>query len=388
MKILYVTTNSNTVNAFLVPHIKFLVEQGNEVDVACNIIQLINNELLTIGCKVHPVEFQRSPLKKENITAYKKVKEIIQNEKYDLIHVHTPVASFITRFACRKNKNVRVLYTAHGFHFYKGAPKVNWLLYYTIEKFAARWTDTLITMNDEDYEAAKKMKMRNGNSVFKVNGVGLNLKKFLPQTKERKERLRIEYGFEQSELILIYVGELSYRKRQDLLIEAVGLLKEEIPNLKLLLVGDGDLMSLYKKKVQQFEVNDQVVFMGYRKDVAQLMTLSDIAVSSSRQEGLPVNIIEAMATGLPIIVTDCRGNRDLISNGVNGLIVGEGDVFAFAKEIKELYYSETLRKACAKKNRECIQNYAIEKIIGDLDEVYNKHLISIKSHAKNTVSQW
>lgn len=186
MKILYVTTISNTVNAFLIPHIKFLIEKGNEVGIAFNKVQEINHELVDMGCNIHQVEFQRTPFHKDNITAFKQIKKIIKDENYELVHVHTPVASFLTRFACRNMKNSKVLYTAHGFHFFNGAPKINWVIYYMLEKIAARWTDVIITMNDEDYLAASKFTLRNEGTVHKVNGIGLDLNKFTPQTNEKK----------------------------------------------------------------------------------------------------------------------------------------------------------------------------------------------------------
>src|SRR5690606_17805842 len=125
MKILIVTTISNTVNAFLIPHIKMLIEEGHEVHCAFNIVQEVNEELNNLGCKIHNIEFQRSPLRKENIKAYKKLKKLIQQEKYDLVHTHTPVASACVRLACKNFNNIKVIYTAHGFHFYKGAPIQN-----------------------------------------------------------------------------------------------------------------------------------------------------------------------------------------------------------------------------------------------------------------------
>ena len=190
MKILFVATISDTVNGFLIPHIKSLVLQGNMVGIAANPIEAWNPELNELGCKVHPVEFQRNPLKKENYSAYQKIKRIVENEGYEFVHVHTPVASFLTRYACRRMKDVKVLYTAHGFHFFKGASTKNWLLYYSLEKLAARWTDGIVTMNDEDYRAAKRLKGRKEDSVYKIHGIGLDLDTFVPQTPELKSRLR------------------------------------------------------------------------------------------------------------------------------------------------------------------------------------------------------
>ncbi|WP_342580950.1 glycosyltransferase [Ureibacillus sp. FSL W7-1570] len=178
MRILYVTTISNTVNAFLVPHIKLLMEKGHQVDVAFNIVKEPSTELKKLGCKIYNIEFQRSPLSKKNVFAYKKLKNLIKKQKYDLVHTHTPVASACVRLACRNLKNVKVMYTAHGFHFYKGASLKNWMFFYPIEKWLSNYTDCLITINSEDYYVARN-KMR-ACSTKLVSGVGIDLEKFKP----------------------------------------------------------------------------------------------------------------------------------------------------------------------------------------------------------------
>jgi len=377
MQILYVTTISSTVNVFLVPHIKLLLEQGHEVGLAFNIDQEVNPELITLGCKVHRIDFHRNPLKKENLTAYQKIKKMIIDEGYEFIHVHTPVASLLTRIACRKIENVKVVYTAHGFHFFKGAPVKNWAIYYPLEKLVARWTDGLITLNDEDYYAARNMKIRKRGLIYKMHGVGLDTNRFIPQTNERKLHFREHYGYHANDFILIYVGELSHRKNQKMLIEAVNMVKDEIPQLKLLLVGDGDMASGYKKLVQRLGMDDRVDFLGFRKDVQQLMTIADLAISTSRQEGLPVNVMEAMATGLPIVVTDCRGNRDLVDNGKNGFVVSGEDTRACAKAIKELYLSRDLRRKFGDRGREMIEVYSLHSVLSELKEIYSKLFLPV-----------
>lgn len=377
MKILIVSTISNTVNAFLIPHIKLLIEKGNEVGVAFNIVQAVSPKLAELGCHVHQIEFQRNPLRKENIAAYKQIKRTILDGEYEFIHVHTPVAAFITRLACRSIKNIKVLYTAHGFHFFKGAPKKNWVIYYPLEKIAARWTDGIITINDEDYHAAKKLSLRNRDSIFKINGVGLDLNKFVPQTLERKIQLRLEYGYDVKDYILIYAGELNLNKHQDLLIKAVSMLKGKIENFKLLLVGRGSLLNEYKELVNYYGLADTVEFLGYREDIQKLMTISDIAVSTSRREGLPVNVMEAMATGLPLIVTNVRGNRDLVSSGKNGFVIGVDDAEGCANAIEELYHSKELRDRFAEKSRTLIQRYSLDVVINELEEIYFKKILKI-----------
>ncbi|PKC51596.1 UDP-Glycosyltransferase/glycogen phosphorylase, partial [Rhizophagus irregularis] len=246
--------------------------------------------------------FERSPFKFNNYKTYKKLKELIDSNEFDIIHCHTPVGGALTRLAAKdvRKKGTTVIYTAHGFHFYKGAPLINWFTYYLFEKLALSWTDGLITMNEEDYLSAKKM-AKNSTMVFKVNGVGIDLEKFIPQTQDIKRQIRQEYGYKVDDFILIYAGELSYRKNQDLIIDAVSLLKNKIPNLKVLLAGAGPLSEHYKQKVIKLGIEENIEFLGYRMDVNKLMLLSDIAVSASRQEGLPVNIMEAMATGLPLV---------------------------------------------------------------------------------------
>ncbi|WP_042353817.1 glycosyltransferase family 4 protein [Bacillus rubiinfantis] len=375
MKILYVTTISDTVNSFLIPHIRFLIKMGHEVGVAFNIIQEVDRELTELRCTIHQVDFQRNPLSKDNVRAYREIKNILLEEGYELVHVHTPVASFITRLACR-GLNVKVLYTAHGFHFFNGAPKRNWMIYYPLEKLAAKWTDGVITMNDEDYHAAKRLKIRSEASIYKIHGVGLDLAKFSPKTAEEKADLREKHHFSKDDFIVIYVAELCYRKQQDLLIKAVSMVKEEVVNIKLLLAGDGDMLQAYQKQVTELRLEENVFFLGYRDDIDQLLTMSDVAISTSRQEGLPVNVMEAMATGIPLIVTDCRGNRDLVKDGENGIVIGINDVNGCAQAILDLYRAEELRQQFSDNSRSLIQQYSLENVIKDMKVVYSKQTSS------------
>lgn len=374
MKILYVATVSNTINAFMIPHIKMLINQGHSVDIACNIKNEIDEELFKRGCRVFDLKFQRSPFKRSNFKAYKELKKIIVNEGYDLIHTHTPVASACARFACRKIKDVKVIYTAHGFHFFKGASLKNWMIYYFLERILARWTDAVFTMNSEDFNNAKKFKMRSPNSVFNTNGVGVDLNKFMPQTKESKAELRKQYGYSDKDFIMIYVGELSKRKNQKQVIESMGLLKDKFSNLKLLLVGRGSLENSYRDLVKQLGLEEIVLFLGYRKDVPQLMGLADIAVSSSKQEGLPVNVMEAMATGLPLVVTNSRGNRDLVLNNCNGYVVKLGSKEEFASAVEKLYMSPEKRNEFGKKSLELVKKYSLENVLEELKNLYSKYL--------------
>lgn len=365
-KVLFVATVDQHILAFHIPYIEWFKNNGYEVHVASN-----GNESLPHVDKKHNILFERSPFRTNNIKAYKELKELIKTNNYRLVHCHTPIGGALTRLAslsARKN-GLKVIYTAHGFHFYKGAPFMNWLVYYPIEKSLSRYTDVLITINQEDYDAAVKGKFKSKQIVL-VNGVGINLEKFQPQTEVKKLALREQYGYASDDFILIYAGELSYRKHQDLLIDVAGKLKDKIPNLKILLAGSGDFKGQYNNQIKKLGVQNQVELLGFRKDIDNLMNLADVAVSASRQEGLPVNVMEAMATGLPLVVTDCRGNRDLVINNENGYVVGIQDVDLFADSIELLYRSEESRDKFSKQNLIDIGNYGIDKILDEMKNIY------------------
>lgn len=373
MKILYVSTISGTINAFLAPHIEMLLDLGHQVDIACKISSPISKTLLDRGCRVFEMEFQRSPFKKDNIKAYNALKNLVIDEKYDLVHTHTPVASVITRLVCKNIKGTKVFYTAHGFHFYKGAPLINWLTYYPIEKWLSKYTDCLITINKEDYNTSINKKFK-AKEIKLVHGVGVDLSKFEPQTIEKNVQMRKEYTYNEDDFILFYAAELNGNKHQDLLINTVNNLKNKIPNIKLLLAGRGPLEDQYKRQVKELGIEDKIEFLGFRNDINNLLMLSDIAVASSRREGLPVNVMEAMATGLPLVITDIRGHRDLVIDGENGYIVGVDDVEGFANAIEELWSSKNLRNEFGKKSTELVEQYSIENVLEEMSEIYSTYL--------------
>jgi len=369
-KVLFTATVDSHIIHFHIPYLQWFKEQGYEVHVASN-----GDSKIPFVDEKYNIPFERSPFKlTKNFKAYKQLRKLINNNNYKLIHCHTPVASVLTRLAAKKaTKNeTKVIYTVHGFHFFKGAPLINWLLYYPIEKWLSKYTDCLITINDEDYElAVNNFKAR---SVKKVPGVGVDLNKFVPQTLEKKKELRKQYGYSDDDFILIYVAELNHNKHQDLLIKVVDVLKNKIPNIKLLLVGAGKLIEDYKQQVRDLKLEDHIHFLGYRKDVPNLMAIADVAVSASRREGLPVNVMEAMATGLPLVVTDCRGNRDLVVNGKNGFVIALDDVDAFADAIERLYNSQELRTKFGRANLEMIKEYSLENVIKYMEEIYRDYI--------------
>ena len=365
-KILFTATVDSHIKHFHLPYLKWFKEQGFQVHVASR-----GKENMPYADFKWDIPFSRSPFNKDNIRAYKELKKIIDTNNYRLIHCHTPVGGVLTRLAARRarKKGTKVIYTAHGFHFYKGAPLKNWLLYYPVEKWLARYTDCLITINEEDYELARKKRFQAG-SIKKVDGVGVDINRFKPLAEEEKLALRQEYGFNEKDFIIICVGELNANKNQDLVIKAVKMLKEEIPDIKLLLAGRGDMEKQYRKMAEKLGVKDNVLFLGYRRDIPELLSISDVAVSSSCREGLPVNVMEAMATGLPLVVTDCRGNRDLVRDGENGFLVGVNDAIGMAGAIEKIYRSEEVRKKFRAHNLEKIKSYSLDVVREEMTGVY------------------
>lgn len=308
-KVLFVATVTSHIIAFHIPFLKMFKESGYEVHVAS-----YGDENIEY-CDVHyNLPFERFPIKPNNLKVYKKLKKIIDENEYEIIHCHTPVGGAVTRLAARnaRKKGTRVIYTAHGFHFYKGAPLLNWLIYYPIEKLLARYTDTLITINQEDYERAKKFKAK---QIKLVHGVGVDENKFnFEMSEQEKEEYRKELGLNKDDYVLICIGELNKNKNQIMQIEAMKELVKENSKIKLLIVGRGPLKELYIQKIKEYNLQENVFLLGYRTDIPKLLKISNCLLATSRREGLPVNVMEAMIAGLPVIATNCRGQRDLVSD--------------------------------------------------------------------------
>lgn len=368
-KVLFTATVDSHILHFHLPFLKYFKENGYEVHVATN-----GNEEIPYCDKKHYITFERSPLKTNNLKAIKQLKKIIDEENFDLIHTHTPMGAVVTRLAARKaRKNgTRVIYTAHGFHFFKGASIKHWAIFYPVEKFLARYTDTLITINMEDYELAKS-KFKKCKDINYVPGVGIDPEKFdLKISDKEKKELRESLGLKDDDFVLIYTAELSKRKRQIWLINAVRDLLKRNNKIHLLLPGKDSLNGACHNLVKEFGLEEQIHLLGYRKDVPKLLRISDIAVSSSSQEGLPVNIMEAMYTGIPIVASDCRGNRDLVKNNENGFVCGLDDVESFVAGIETLANDKEIYKAQGLKSKEMIKDYTLDKIMKDMKKIYNK----------------
>lgn len=368
-KVLFTATVDSHILQFHLPFLKYFKECGYEVHVATN-----GNETIPYCDKKIKIPFERNPLKLNNLKAIHELKKTIEKEKYEIIHTHTPMGSVVTRFAAkkaRKKNHTRVLYTAHGFHFFQGAPLKNWLIFYPVEKYLSKYTDTLITINQEDYELAKT-KFKKCKKIEYVPGVGIDKEKFdFPMPAIEKKELRTSLGLKDTDFVVIYPAEISKRKRQTWLICALENLLKKQKDIHLLLPGKDSLHGECQKLVKELSLHEQIHFLGYRKDIPQLLKISDVSVSSARQEGLPVNLMEAMYVGLPIVASNCRGNRDLIQNHKNGYVIDQQDADGFSKALQELYKNQKIRNQFGKESKKIIQNYMLDSIMIDMKNIYH-----------------
>ncbi|HHV61375.1 MAG TPA: glycosyltransferase family 4 protein [Firmicutes bacterium] len=369
-RILFVATVASHIKAFHLPFINLLEEKGYEVEVACYPDTPLNGLHY-----VWAVPFSRSPYSKGNMAAFKTIKKLLQERCYDLIHVHTPVAAFLVRLAAR-NMNVPVLYTVHGFHFYKGAPLKNHLIYGTMERLAARWTAGLIAINREDLEAARRLGFIEGRNLFFVRGVGVDLDYYGPDNTDNTRDNKIDIGFEicPGSPIVLCVGEFTPNKNQALLIDAWKYVIAEVPRAKLLFAGQGECEGQLKERVSGNGLSGSVHFLGYRTDIPKLLSLANVVTQVSKREGLPRSIMEAMAAGKPTVATSVRGNCDLVRDGVNGFLVPLGDPKSLAKALIRLLVDKDLAQRMGMAGREMIQEYSLDRILQEMWDIYQRYL--------------
>ena len=367
MRILYVTTVSMTMG-FFPEHIKMLQAAGHTVELACNLGEPLPERVAALGCKAHPIPFSRSPFSRDNLTAYKTLKRLLAEHHYDIVHTHTPNASALVRLACRKLRKdgLRVFYTAHGFHFYTGAPAKTWLIYYPVEKFLSRWTDVLITMNGEDYRRARTF--RAGRAAF-VHGVGVEVSCFrLDRAAEERRETRRALGVADGDLMLLSVGELIHRKNHETAIRALARLED--PSVKYFICGGGPLKERLEELAGQLGVGDRVKLLGVRRDIPELDRAADLFLFPSFQEGLPVALMEAMASGLPAVCSDIRGNRDLIENEAGGILCRPDDPAAFAAAIRRLREDPALRRRMGERNSQAVDAFSTRRVLAEMKEIY------------------
>ena len=358
-KVLFISNHAGF-SKFNAPYMQWFHDQGWQVDNASPGIETgyYDNQ--------YDVPIKRNPFSFSNIKALYQLKKICRLNQYDIIHCHTPVGGVLGRLCVNNNKSkTKVIYTAHGFHFYKGAKLLNWILYYPVEKILAHRADCIVTINDEDYELAKK---RFNSDVYKIDGVGVNLSRFKPVSEIEKEEIRKNNGFNSNDFILIYCAQFIPRKNHKFLLDKIAVLKEKMPNVKLCFVGSGgneQEIKLYSKKLG---LSDCTIFLGYRTDVEKLYAMSDIIVSSSLQEGFGIGVIEGAACGIPCLISKIRGHIN-----INILFNFNDD--SFDNGLLKLYTNKSLQKEYGKYNLEYVKNFSIEHSLAQMSEIYKEYMV-------------
>ena len=366
-KVLMVATVPSMIGQFNLNNIHLLLKMGYLVDVACDFndtsvwpyerIQKFMKDMSELGIECIQLDYSRNPLRlKRHISSYKETLKLLKNKNYSFIHTHTPIASAIIRIAARRTKT-KIIYTAHGFHFYNGAPIKNWIIFYPIEKRLSKFTDVLITINQEDYERAKKS-FRAKQTVY-IPGVGVDIVKFKPRNEER-QKIRKELNISDDKIMILSVGELNNNKNHESVIKALKGL-----NLTYVIVGKGELKEKLENLAKECSVDLRL--MGYRTDVADFYNAADVYILPSIREGLNVSLMEAMASGLAVACGNIRGNKDLIKD--NDVLFNPLNISDINNSIK---FAIKNRIILGNKNFENIKKYSIDKVNYSMTELYKK----------------
>ena len=368
-KVLILASVASMISQFNMGNIRLLQEMGYEVHVACNFkegntcdeksIRELKKNLKEMHVEYFQIDFSRD-MKNigKHLKAYRQVMYLLRKNGYQFMHCHSPIGGVIGRFAAHRT-HTKVIYTAHGFHFYKGAPVKSWLLYFPVEWICSFWTDVLITINKEDYAFAQKH--LHAKKTEYVPGVGIDIKKFSPDmfSDEERMRKRLEIGIKKDEKLLLSVGELIPRKNHESVIKAIGCLADS--KVKYYICGRGELQEYLQKLIEKAGLQDRVKLLGYRTDVSQLCDCADLFVFPSLQEGLPVALMEAVASKTPVICSNIRGNTELVEEGA---LFDPKDVPEIIEKIEEYLYEDKSREIG--KNYEKLKKYDVANVMKDL----------------------
>lgn len=373
---LFFATLATQIDFFNLSNIRLLQNMGYQVDVACNFekgnpikkdqVNRIRLELEEIGVKCFQVPVPRkiSDLKSLK-TSFDLAQILYQERKYDIVHCHSPIASVIVRWALR-NKPLKMIYTAHGFHFYNGATLLNWLIYYPIEYMSARYTDLLITINNEDYQSAKKFPVR--KKVVQVPGVGVDLERFNPTVSEKDKITLAGITVEPDDFLCLSIGELNAGKNHRVIIEALAASRNK--KIKYIILGEGEARTSLEKLRKEYSLENRVALPGYQKDTPSFLRRADVFVFPSLREGLPLSVMEAMATALPCIVSDVRGNRELVDHEKGGFIAFNNTAEEYRRYLEKLIEEPRLAKEFGNYNLEKIKDYSLDSVNNKMKAIY------------------
>ncbi len=384
-KALLVTTVSGFVPQFEMSNVHILQNMGYEIHYATNYNTPSygndNQRLKGTGIIQHQIDFVRSPFKIQNIKVYHQLKQLMMDEHFDLVHCHTPMGSVIARLAAHATKTRPVIYTAHGFHFFKGASYINWLFYYPVEKLLSYFTDQLICINQEDYERAKKH--FHARHISYIPGVGLDIDKELKTIDINRKKQ--ELGLPADKFILLSSGELIKRKNHETIIRAIRNYKDNYASVPFhyIICGQGVLDGYLKDLADSLNVSDYISFLGYRNDMMEIFQIANLFIFPSYQEGLPMALLEAMAYGLPVICSDIRGSRDLMGKCAEDKIdVCDGgilikladDVISHSHAIHLILQDKKLLKEMGKKNTDRAEQFSQNRVKEVMFDIYSSIL--------------
>lgn len=354
------------------PCLEAAIEMGYEVILGVN-----RKYPEKLNCRELPIKFYnshtyRSILSfKDNYIAYRNLCNVLKKGDVDVIHCNTPVGGLIGRICGKKYKVKKVIYTAHGFHFYKGAPIFNNTVLKWTEKIMAHWTDILITLNEEDYQAAKKMKLKKNGKVYKIPGVGIDTNIYKNNCIDRN-KLRQSINIKDSDFVCISIGRLDKNKNNKASIESIYQMHRK--DVHLIICGEGDELNKLLELVNKLGMNDRVHFLGFRKDIPDLLYISDIFISLSEREGLPRATMEAMAAGLPCIVSEIRGNVDLIDENKGGHLISLQEFDIIPSILISLIENKSLREDYGIHNQNKIKQFDILNVKHEVADIYNSNL--------------
>lgn len=371
-KALIVTRVSGFLPQFEMNNVKILQEMGYEIHYASNFNVVVygkdNSRLKDTGIHRHHIPFGRSPLSPEVWRCYKELKQLMLEEEFDLIHCHMPMTGVLARKAAEKVKrmtgrHIPVFYTAHGFHFYKGAPLGNWM-YYPVERHYARYTDRLLLINEEDYNRARKFRVR-GNVEY-VPGIGV---KAMPP-EDPDFVMRRVYQIPEDHKVIVSVGELTERKNHEVMIRAMDQFRRE--PVSYLICGAGPLEEKLQDMVREMHLEDKVRFAGYCEQIPDVLRQADIFAFPSKQEGLPAAMMEAMQAGLPVLAQDIRGNHDLIVDGAGGFLFDEDVAQDYVRGIRYFLKYPQEAERMGRWNRERVADFSLEIVESKMRGIYSK----------------
>ena len=356
---LLVATVQSHIGQFHKPLMRMLKEAGWEIHVAAqNNLAEKDTLQLEYPDMVFDVPFRRSPLDLCNLTAFRELNHLLKEYRYDIIHCNTPVGGILTRLAAKeyRKQGTKVFYTAHGFHFYKGAPLKNWMLYYPLEKFFSNFTDILITINKEDFALANK---KFNCPIAHIHGVGADSVRYYPLSPEQQEELKRQLGL--SGHILLSTGELLPNKNQKTAILTLKEILKSVPDTHLLIAGNGSERTNLEALINRENLTDHVTFLGYTRNLPRYMQICDMEISCSYREGLPLNIVEAMLCGKPVVASHNRGHDELVQEGVNGFLVDPDDSKSYAEMFCRVLSGSGMDRNAIIKSAELYTDYNVSK---------------------------